>query len=513
MMTDNSLISTGIYGLDHILRGGVLKGNVILVEGITGTGKTVFGIEFVYRGITEFGEPGLIVVFETTPAKIVRDANGFGWDLDRLQKENQLRIIFTTPQVLLHELTSPASLLLETAAQIGAKRIFIDGVNLLDGVRAEDRSDGNCEFRVGLQRLLEGLTRGELTAVISHEVATGQSLATTSPIAEFLADTIIHLSRDNRDAGVQRTIEIVKSRGQDYDSGRHSLEIADKKGLRVFRRVQLPLRISSPQPSSFDFDSAIGIQALDDLLGGGIYRGAATAMCGVSGVGKTILGMQLLLEGAMKLGQRGLLVSLDEQPAQISRNAKTLGLQWEEAVDQGLIHVFHDSPQELEINAHFDRIRETIESNNIQRLVIDGMTSYSTALKDHRVYRDFFHTLVSFTKQRLMLAFFSYENPEVFGITHFMPDFPVNSIVDNIFVLNFVELGNTLRRSLTVAKTRGRNNMFVTREFNIGQGGISMPADRGEPLPQLPFSRYYGLLSRAPTRVSPDIHGLNVISE
>src|ERR1043166_7110984 len=127
MMTDNSLISTGIYGLDHILRGGVLKGNVILVEGITGTGKTVFGIEFVYRGITEFGEPGLIVVFETTPAKIVRDANGFGWDLDRLQKENQLRIIFTTPQVLLHELTSPASLLLETAAQIGAKRIFIDG--------------------------------------------------------------------------------------------------------------------------------------------------------------------------------------------------------------------------------------------------------------------------------------------------------------------------------------------------------------------------------------------------
>jgi len=503
-MGERLLVRTGIYGLDEILLSGIPKGNVILVEGITGTGKTVFGVEFIYRGITEFREPGLIVAFEATPAKIVRDAATFGWDLEALEKDNQLRIIFTSPQVLMHELTSPASLLLETAAQIGAKRIFIDGINLLDGAAPKNALDGECEFRTCLQRLVEGLSRGDLVPLISHEVVNEQPLA-TSPAAEFLADTIIHLRRETRDAGVLRTLEIVKSRGQDYDSGRHSMSIVDQKGLRVFRRVQLPLRITSPQPSSFDVDSAIGIPALDDLLGGGIYRGAATALCGVSGIGKTILGMQLLLQGATKLGQKGLLISLDEHPAQIQRNARTLGLPWQEAVDQGMIHVFHESPQELEINAHFHRIRQTIEANDIQRLVIDGMASYGTALRDQRIYRDFFHTLVSLIKQRLMVAFFSYENPEVFGITHFMPEFPVSSIVDNILVLNFVEIGNTLRRSLTIAKSRGRNNLFVTREFQIGPGGISMVPDSSEPLAQLPFSRYYGLLSRAPTRISPDI--------
>jgi len=503
-MNERDLVRTGIYGLDEILLGGIAKGNVILVEGITGTGKTLFGLEFIYRGITKFREPGLVVAFEATPSKIIRDAEGLGWNLEQLEKEGQLKIIFTSPQVLIHELTSPASLLLETAAEIGAKRIFIDGINLLRGA-GEDGFNSDNEFRLSLQRLIEGLTRGDLTPVISHEVVTEHPSAITSPIAEFLADTIIHLRREHRDNGLQRTLEIVKSRGQDYDAGRHSLAIVNKKGLQVFRRVQLPLRVNAPQPSSFDADSAVGIPALDELLGGGIYRGAATVLCGVSGVGKTILGMQLLLEGALKLGQKGLLVSLDEHPAQIQRNARTLGLEWEKALEHGMIHVFHESPQELEINSHFDRIRQVIESNNVHRLVVDGMTNYSTALGDQRVYRDFFYTLVGLVKQRLMIGFFSYENPEVFGITHFMPEFPVSSIVDNILVLNFVELGNTLRRSLTIAKTRGRNNQFVTREFSIGPGGISMPSDSAEPLPQLPFSRYYGLLSRAPTRISPDL--------
>src|SRR5471032_1600873 len=129
-MAESDLIQTGIYGLDKIFFGGILKGNVIVVEGAAGVGKTLLGVEFIYRGIIEHDEPGVIVFFETSPKKLIRDAKSFGWDLDELQQQNKLKIIFTSPKVLDQELRSPDSLLLETAAEIGAQRIFIDGLSL-----------------------------------------------------------------------------------------------------------------------------------------------------------------------------------------------------------------------------------------------------------------------------------------------------------------------------------------------------------------------------------------------
>ena len=119
-MAESDLIQTGIYGLDEIFLGGILKGNLILVEGAAGVGKTLMGLEFIYRGITKHDEPGIIVVFETSPMKLIRDAAGFGWDLDELQQRNKLKTIFTSAKVLDQELRSPDSLLLETAVEIGA---------------------------------------------------------------------------------------------------------------------------------------------------------------------------------------------------------------------------------------------------------------------------------------------------------------------------------------------------------------------------------------------------------
>src|SRR5712691_8264559 len=123
-MTESSVIKTGIEGLDSIFLGGIPRTNVIMVQGAAGTGKTLMGMEFIYRGITEHNEPGMIVVFETSPDKLVRDAAQFGWNLEELQRQNKLKIVFTSPQVLELELRSPDSLLLETAAEISAQRIF-----------------------------------------------------------------------------------------------------------------------------------------------------------------------------------------------------------------------------------------------------------------------------------------------------------------------------------------------------------------------------------------------------
>ena len=169
-----------------------------------------------------------------------------------------------------------------------------------------------------------------------------------------------------------------------------------------------------------------------------------------------------------------------------------------------MIHIFYESPQELEVDAHFARILRTIEQYDIQRLVIDGVTSYSTALDDQRTYRDFFHALVAYSKYHLLTTFFNYENPELLGISSYMPEFPVSSIVDNIILLSLVELGSSLHRCIAVVKARGCKHEFDTREFTIGEGGISLiPVNEQATLPALPIESYSSILSRAPPRVSP----------
>jgi circadian clock protein KaiC len=312
---------------------------------------------------------------------------------------------------------------------------------------------------------------------------------------------VIQLNRERQGARSSRSIEILKSRGQDFESGEHSLRITGGKGLDVFRRVQAPLPRDLAQPTSSTKRSVIGVEAVDTLVGGGIFDGSTTMVVGVSGVGKTVLGTQLLREGAIKQKTCGLLVSLDEHPAQIIRNAQTLGLDLHEQINAGTIQILFESPQELDIDAHYSQIVEAVKKHDIKRMVIDGMTSYSSAIGDMGVYRDFFHALVAFSKHRLMTTFFNYENPEFLGISAYMPDFPVSSIVDNLILMSLVEINSTLHRCISVVKARGCSHSFDTREFVIGPGGISLvPQDPREEA-GLHLQDYSSLLSRAPTRL------------
>jgi circadian clock protein KaiC len=500
-MAKDGLIKTGIRGLDSILLGGIPRTNVILVQGVTGSGKTLMGSEFIYRGVVQYNEPGLIVVFETSPSKLIRDALGFGWNLDELQQQKKLQIIFTSPQVFDQELRSPDSLLLEAAKEMGAQRIFVDGVGLLN-TNLIDSDFIHRTYRELLQQLIESLNRENLTAMFSLELGKAHDTVAASESIDFLADTVIQLGRERHGRRIHRSVEIVKSRGQDFEGGEHTMHVTGGKGLEIFRRVQAPLPAKSMQPTSSTMRSVIGVEAVDTLIGGGIFDGSTTMVVGVSGVGKTVLGTQILREGALKQKTRGLLISLDEHPAQIIRNAQTIGLNLEEQVADGTIQILFESPQELDIDKHYARIVQLIEEHDIQRMVIDGMTSYSTAIGEIGVYRDFFHAMVAYSKQRLMTTFFNYENPEFLGISSYMPDFPVSSIVDNIILLSLVEINNSLHRCISVVKSRGSKHSFDTREFVIGRGGISLVPLQQDLVAPLPLQSYSSLLSRAPTRFS-----------
>jgi circadian clock protein KaiC len=504
-MSEPGLVKTGIAGLDSILLGGIPRTNVIVVEGAAGSGKTLMGLEFIYRGIALYNEPGIIVVFETNPDKLIRDAAEFGWDLNEMQQKKKLQIIFTSPQVFDQELRSPDSLLLETAAEIGAQRMFVDGVGLLNPALSGVNS-ARGPYRELLQQLIESLNRENLTAMFSLEVGGAPDSIAIAETTDFLADTVIHLGRERHGRHVRRSLEVLKSRGQDYDAGQHTLQIKGGQGLEVFRRVQAPLRPSSKQqpqqPTSSTKRSVVGVDAIDTLIGGGIFDGSTTMVVGVSGVGKTVLATQILREGSLRQKTKGLLISLDEHPAQIIRNAQTLGLNLEEQVADGTIQILFESPQELDVDAHYSRITRLIEEHKIQRMVIDGMTSYSTAIGEIGVYRDFFHAIVAYSKQRLMTTFFNYENPEFLGISSYMPDFPVSSIVDNLILMSQVEINNSLHRCISVVKSRGSKHSFDTREFVIGHGGISLVPLEQNLGPPLALESYSSLLSRAPTRFS-----------
>jgi circadian clock protein KaiC len=128
-MPTQELVKTGIHGLDELFLGGVLRGNIILLEGSPGMGKTTTGLEFIYRGITEFNEPGIIVSFEVSPDKLERDAGSFGWDFPEFERQGKLKIISTTRQVFAEEIQQPDSLILSEASEIGARRIFLDSLS------------------------------------------------------------------------------------------------------------------------------------------------------------------------------------------------------------------------------------------------------------------------------------------------------------------------------------------------------------------------------------------------
>lgn len=504
------MVQTGIEGLDDILSGGIPRGNVILVEGAIGSGKTTLGVEFVYRGASQFDEPGVIVLFEVSPEKLTRDALRFGWDLSELERQNRLKIVFTTREVLRQELQQADSVLLEEAAQIGARRIFIDGVARLVGSNI-----GPAESRSAFHVLTEGLARENLTALLAVEASPINGNLhpphlngiASSVQEESIADSVIRLRMEDTQRAVSRSIEIVKSRGQGFQMGRHTFRIVDGKGIQVFRRVQQSRKPSREHAAAYDSQTRIvtGIPGLDPLVNGGYFLGSTTVVVGISGVGKSVMGLQFIAEGA-KRGERGLMLSLDEQVPQIMRNAETIGVDLPSAMKAGLVRVEYDPPQEIEVDVHFHTIEQLIQNFKPRRVVIDSLSTYGSALGTHgRIFRDFFHALVALMKEHQIAAVYNHENPEMLGMSSMMGAFAMSSLVDNIILLNWIELGDSFRLALTVAKMRANPTGHFTHECEIvdGAGLRVLPRQLKLALPPVDFSTYSNLLSRAPDRRSP----------
>jgi circadian clock protein KaiC len=498
---ESQYVKTGIDGLDAVLAGGIPRGNIILLEGAVGTGKTTMGVEFIYRGVKEFGEAGVIVVFEVSPDKLARDAAGLGWDLPALERSQKLKIIYTTREIFREELQQADSLLIEEANRIGARRIFIDGAAaMLPPGSAQDPRE---LFHI----LVQGLQRESLTAVLALEAAVLQDAGQPSLHEESIADTVIRLGKDDVLRASARSIEIVKSRGHDFQMGRHSFRIVNGKGIEVYRRVQAPRSASRERAAAFDPTTRIttGVPGLDTLVNGGYFLGSTTVMAGISGVGKTVMGLQYVAEGA-RCGERSLLLSLDEQVPQLLRNATSIGIDLQKQIDSGILRMQYDTPQEIDIDRHFHRIESIVEEFKPKRVLIDSLSTYGVNLGTHgRLFRDFFHALVALMKEHQIAAVYNLENPEMLGMSSMMGVFHMSSLVDNIVLMNFIEIGDTFRRGLTVGKMRSNPVNHTTHECEVvnGEGMRVLPRQLPPVGLKTAFSSYQGLISRSPERRPP----------
>src|SRR5688572_22268478 len=88
---------TGIPGLDQMTGGGLPRGRTTLLVGGPGSGKTILALQFLVHGARAAREPGIFVAFEETPARIVANAAGFGWNLPELARKGTLFFMDAQP--------------------------------------------------------------------------------------------------------------------------------------------------------------------------------------------------------------------------------------------------------------------------------------------------------------------------------------------------------------------------------------------------------------------------------
>ncbi len=456
-MAELAKICTGIKGFDSLFDGGILEGSTVLVEGMPGAGKTTLGMEFIYRGIQEYGDPGLIITFEQFPETLYRDALSLGWDLQALEKENRLRVICTSPEVILF----PESNFLEQVVkETAAKRVLVDSISHFYQVVHH-----SLKLRQSFYSFCNCLHRLRLTSFLVKELE--QDKENLHSFEEFLVDIVVRLHYDARDGlKRQRTIEVIKSRGQSHLSGRHGFQIK-KGGTRVFPFSYLP-DISGGNSKEC---IPTGINGLDFLLGKGLPRGTTVLVAGETGTGKSVLGLEYLVKGAQLFQDKGLYVSLEEPPDRILMMAAAFSYKLDALIEEGSIQLMfrpflNTHPDELWVE-----LTDKIKEYGIKRLVLDPLPALISRIGDPYVLRERIYYLTTYLNMLGCTSFLLYSldnngNDRQFGI--------VQSVVQGSVILKYCWFQNRRQRQLEIHKLRGGSHITGNHLMEITKKGIQI---------------------------------------
>ncbi len=215
-------IETGVPGLDKLIQGGIPKGNITLVSGGTGCGKTTFGAQFIWHGL-QIGENGLYITLEQSPEEIKGDISQFGWDVTPFEKSGKVRIVYYDPFELGEIINRMKDLITINKIQ----RLVIDSASLF-GLYVND----DYKIRQKLYKLVQALKKTGCTTILLSEIEENSKTLSRFGVEEFVADGVIVLYYLGIGEGVFRNIEVRKMRRTRHANGTFPL-VMDKKGLTV----------------------------------------------------------------------------------------------------------------------------------------------------------------------------------------------------------------------------------------------------------------------------------------
>jgi circadian clock protein KaiC len=218
----------GIKGLDDMIFGGLLPGTANLIEGAPGTGKTTMAMQFIYSGITQFDEPGLIITFEEFPQQYYHDAMQFGWDFKKLEAKGLLKIAFSDPETTLKELENVDGTFISIIEKMKIKRVVVDSVTHLESLSLDEFHLRDIE-----RKFINALKRENVTSVLLRENDSlmGQMGQVTSKIP-FIVDSYFLLRYVEIDSTIQKAFLILKMRGSDHQKDIRCFRIGSK-GIEV----------------------------------------------------------------------------------------------------------------------------------------------------------------------------------------------------------------------------------------------------------------------------------------
>ncbi|MGI0005198.1 MAG: RAD55 family ATPase [Nitrososphaera sp.] len=212
---------TGIPEFDAMLNGGFMKGDCALVSGAAGTGKTNLALQFLFNGVNKYGDNGVYVTFEQMPDQIYRDAKTLGMNLEKLESENRLKVISTSPEVLVQNPDMIADF-----APDKVERIVVDSISYFELTRKNVRDE--------IYTLIRHLKTKGTTSMLLHEAQTDilHGLGPHEHGLSFLADCVVVLKYVEIESAIRRAVAILKMRGSDHEKLLREIKIT-ARGIEV----------------------------------------------------------------------------------------------------------------------------------------------------------------------------------------------------------------------------------------------------------------------------------------
>ncbi len=467
---------TGIHGFDQLSGGGLPRHGTTLVCGGPGSGKTLFGIDFLIAGASRYNEPGVLLSFEETEAELIKDVASLNWDLKGLVSQGKIRLEylrlerrdiserdFNLEGVLIH---------LEHAIKsIGAQRLVIDSIESLFGSFTDPGI-----LRIEIKRLFRWIRDRRITAITTGEP--GPHSYTRHGLEEFISDCIIYLDNRVQEQLSIRRIRVVKYRGSKHGTNEYPFLI-DDGGLSV-----IPVTDAGFQVPGTKQRIPTGIESLDGMFAeGGFTQGSTVLVSGTAGTGKTSLAAAYAIESC-KRGERCLFLSYEESKGQLIQNMTSISLQLEPWVKKKLLRIISTRPALYGLETHLLDLHKIIEEFKPQSIVIDPLTSLLTEGSPREVQLMVTRTIDLLRTNRIT-GFFTSLVPSA-EENYTSGEIGISSLIDTWIVVRELEepTGGSRTRGLYIVKSRGMEHSSEVQQLVLADDGIALiPMDQGSPPP------------------------------